>query len=434
MYLLVGGLSHKTAPVEIRETLEISLMKLDEALNDLLVRPSVKEGVIVSTCNRTEIYTIASEVPAGKEDILQFLSHYHQWDPGELAKYLYFYDNREAINHLFKVTSSLDSMVVGEAQILGQVKEAYAHALDRKATSIILNRLFNHAIAVGKKARSQTSIGESAVSISYAAVELAKQIFEDLTGHTVMILGAGEMGELTVQHLVDNGVSSVLVANRTPKRAEELAKRFKGRAVPFDHLVDYVAEADIVISSTAAQEYVINRKDMGRVISKRRGKPIFLIDIAVPRDIDPRVNKLENVFLYDIDDLEGVVKTNVAEREKEARKVHTIIHSEVDEFSAWLHSLDVTPTIAALRKKADEIRAAEVEKIMNKLNGLSEREKNLVRTLAGGIINKLLHQPIVKIKESTRQKDGYVYVESLRQLFDLQEVDGVGLKRKKHNK
>ena len=225
MYLLVGGLSHKTAPVEIRETLEISLMKLDEALNDLLVRPSVKEGVIVSTCNRTEIYTIASEVPAGKEDILQFLSHYHQWDPGELAKYLYFYDNREAINHLFKVTSSLDSMVVGEAQILGQVKEAYAHALDRKATSIILNRLFNHAIAVGKKARSQTSIGESAVSISYAAVELAKQIFEDLTGHTVMILGAGEMGELTVQHLVDNGVSSVLVANRTPKRADELAKR-----------------------------------------------------------------------------------------------------------------------------------------------------------------------------------------------------------------
>ena len=434
MYLLVGGLSHKTAPVEIRETLEISLMKLDEALNDLLVRPSVKEGVIISTCNRTEIYTIASEVPAGKEDILQFLSHYHQWDPGELAKYLYFYDNREAINHLFKVTSSLDSMVVGEAQILGQVKEAYAHALDRKATSIILNRLFNHAIAVGKKARSQTSIGESAVSISYAAVELAKQIFEDLTGHTVMILGAGEMGELTVQHLVDNGVSSVLVANRTPKRAEELAKRFKGRAVPFDRLVDYVAEADIVISSTAAQEYVINRKDMGRVISKRRGKPIFLIDIAVPRDIDPRVNKLENVFLYDIDDLEGVVKTNVAEREKEARKVHTIIHSEVDEFSAWLHSLDVTPTIAALRKKADEIRAAEVEKIMNKLNGLSEREKNLVRTLAGGIINKLLHQPIVKIKESTRQKDGYVYVESLRQLFDLQEVDGVGLKRKKNQK
>ena len=434
MYLLVGGLSHKTAPVEIRETLEISLMKLDEALNDLLVRPSVKEGVIVSTCNRTEIYTIASEVPAGKEDILQFLSHYHEWDPGELAKYLYFYDNREAINHLFKVTSSLDSMVVGEAQILGQVKEAYAHALDRKATSIILNRLFNHAIAVGKKARSQTSIGESAVSISYAAVELAKQIFEDLTGHAVMILGAGEMGELTVQHLVDNGVSSVLVANRTPKRAEELAKRFKGRAVPFDRLVDYVAEADIVISSTAAQEYVINRKDMGRVISKRRGKPIFLIDIAVPRDIDPRVNKLENVFLYDIDDLEGVVKTNVAEREKEARKVHTIIHSEVDEFSSWLHSLDVTPTIAALRKKADEIKAAEVEKIMNKLNGLSEREKNLVRTLAGGIINKLLHQPIVKIKESTRQKDGYVYVESLRQLFDLQEVDGVGLKRKKNNK
>jgi len=434
MYLLVGGLSHKTAPVEIRETLEISLMKLDEALNDLLVRPSVKEGVIVSTCNRTEIYTIASEVPAGKEDILQFLSHYHEWDPGELAKYLYFYDNREAINHLFKVTSSLDSMVVGEAQILGQVKEAYAHALDRKATSIILNRLFNHAIAVGKKARSQTSIGESAVSISYAAVELAKQIFEDLTGHTVMILGAGEMGELTVQHLVDNGVSSVLVANRTPKRAEELAKRFKGRAVPFDRLVDYVAEADIVISSTAAQEYVINRKDMGRVISKRRGKPIFLIDIAVPRDIDPRVNKLENVFLYDIDDLEGVVKTNVAEREKEARKVHTIIHSEVDEFSSWLHSLDVTPTIAALRKKADEIKAAEVEKIMNKLNGLSEREKNLVRTLAGGIINKLLHQPIVKIKESTRQKDGYVYVESLRQLFDLQEVDGVGLKRKKNQK
>ncbi|MFQ5574776.1 MAG: glutamyl-tRNA reductase, partial [Terriglobia bacterium] len=248
------------------------------------------------------------------------------------------------------------------------------------------------------------------------------------------IIGAGEMSELTAQHLVDNGINKVLVTNRTAERAEELAKCFSGEAVPFDDLPECLAEADIVISSTAAQGYIISQEMMSQVISKRRGRPIFLIDIAVPRDIDPKANKLERVFLYDIDDLEGVVKANVAEREKEARKVHTIIHSEVEAFTKWLHSLEVTPTIAALRQRADAIRDAEIDKVMGKLNGLSDRERNLIQALAGGIINKLLHTPIVKVKEATAQKDGYLYLESLRHLFDLEEADEVGLRRKKKKK
>jgi len=423
MHILVTGLSHKTAPVNIREKLSFPLANLEEALHDFLTYSHINEGVIVSTCNRTEIYCVCDELESGKEDTIQFLSSYNGVDRAELSKYLYFHDSYEAVHHLFRVAASLDSMVVGEAQILGQLKEAYESAFEAGTTNVIFNRLFRHAFAVGKKVRTETEIGESAVSISYAAVELAKKVFEDLRGRRVIIIGAGEMSELTARHLVANGVTSILVANRTHQRAVELAERFGGQAIEFDQLTDYIALADIIISSTGAPHYVIKKEDVAQAMSKRRHKPVFFIDIAVPRDIDPEVNDIYNVFLYDIDNLQSVVDANLAERAKEAKKAELIVEREVDDFIFWLSSLEVVPTISALKKIAETIRQQETEKALSKLISLSDREKNIINALTSVIVNKLLHQPIVRIKECAHRKDGYLYIESLRHLFDLAEIE-----------
>jgi len=420
VYVVVVGLSHKTAPVEIREKLSFPEGKLKESLRRLLSYPHISEGVVLSTCNRTEVYAVCNNPRKGREDIVKFLCDYHELEKRELSRYLYFHDSIDAIHHLFDVAASLDSMVVGEAQILGQVKEAYNHSFEIGATSIIFNRLFRHAFRVGKRVRTETRIGESAVSISYAAVELAKTVFEDLKGHTVMIIGAGKMSELTAKHLLANGVSSVIVSNRTYERAVELAERFQGKAVRFDENIKYMAKADIVISSTGAPHYVVKKDDVAKVMQMRRNRPIFFIDIAVPRDVDPGVNDLYNVFLYDIDDLESVVKANLAEREKEAEKAEAITDGEVEEFLSWLQSLEVTPIVFALKERAESIRRAEMTRVLGKLD-LSEEEKNAINVLTGAIVNKLLHQPIVRIKECANQKDGYVYIESLRRLFGLEE-------------
>ncbi len=304
MHIVVAGLSHKTAPVEVREKLSFGENRLEEALHHLVAHEHLSEAVIISTCNRTEVYLV------------------------------------------YRVVSSLDSMVVGEAQILGQVKSAYSHAFEAGVTNVVLNRLFRQALSVGKKVRTETEIGESAVSISYAAVELAKKVFEDLEGRVVMVIGAGEMSELTAMHLVESGASSVLVSNRTFERAVEIAKRFGGKAVKFDAMLNHMVDADIVISSTGAPHFVLKREDVALIMHRRRGKPIFFIDIAVPRDIDPEVNKLDNAYLYDIDDLQAVVNTNIAERDREGQRAELIIDKEVEDFAAWLNSLEVVPTIA----------------------------------------------------------------------------------------
>lgn len=424
MHIVIAGLSHKTAPVEIREKLTFPAETQDEALHALLSYKNISEGVILSTCNRTEIYVVANDSEQGKNDTVRFLCDYHGFKSDELYPYLYFHDSVEAVHHLFRVASSLDSMVVGEAQILGQLKEAYEYAFDAGATNIILNRLFRYAFSVGKKVRTETEIGESAVSISYAAVELAKKVFGDLEGRTVMIVGAGEMSELTAKHLLANGVSSVLVANRTYERALDLAERFKGRAVKFDNLAEEMVNADIIISSTGAPHYVVKKEDMAKVIHRRRNRPIFLIDIAVPRDIEPEVNDLYNAFLYDIDDLQSVVDANRAERAKEARKAENMVEKEVSEFIFWLSCLEVVPTISALKEKADDIKNLELTKALSRLGNLTEKQKETIKALAGGIINKLLHQPIVRVKECSNRRDGYVYIESLRHLFDLEGKPG----------
>lgn len=422
MHILVTGLSHKTAPVEIREALTFPEAEIKDALLNLVSLQNINEGVILSTCNRTEIYTVTRDPDKGQDEVISFLKQYYPKE-GSLEKYLYFHEAATAVQHLFRVVSSLDSMVVGEAQILGQVKEAYNWAFEAQTTNVIFNRLFRQAFAVGKRVRTETDIGENAVSISYAAVQLAKKVFEDLSGRSVMVIGAGEMSELTTRHLVANGVNSVVIANRSLSRAEKMAQEFGGRAIPFGQLFEELAKVDIVISSTGAPNIILTYDQMRQVMAKRRYRSIFLIDIAVPRDLDPKINDLDNAYLYNIDALEEVVAQNLAERQKEAKEAEKIIKAEVEEFLAWLSSLEVVPTIAQLRRKAEQIKEQELSKALSKLNHLSDAEKNVIATLAHGITNKLLHEPMVKVKESTKQRDGYLYVESLRHLFSLDDED-----------
>lgn len=419
--LLIVGLSHKTAPVEFRERLSFSEDRQREAVREIVKLSPIKEAVLLSTCNRTELYTIASSVEAGVEALIDYLAAAAGLNPIELKKYLYFYNHEHAVLHLFRVVSSLESMVVGEAQILGQVKEAYDLAFQEGATDTVLNRLLRHAFKVGKRVRTETAIGESAVSISYAAVELAKQVFGVLDGNTVMVVGAGEMSELTVVHLLDNGIKKVIVTNRTFARAQELAEKFRGEAVPFEAMFEAMEAADIVISSTGASEPIINRQEMIKVMKARRFRPIFLIDIAVPRDINTNVNKLRNVFLYDIDDLQQVVEANVAERMREAEKAEVMIEAEVEEFVRWRRSLEVVPTIKAIRDMAEKIRVEELAKSLPKIS-LNETEVKEIDALTRLIVNKLLHEPTIRLKDISRLKDGPGYVNAIRHLFGLDEA------------
>jgi glutamyl-tRNA reductase len=423
VHLLTIGLSHKTAPVEIREKLSFPRDEIEDALRELLSTVNVSEAVIISTCNRTEIYAVVQDLEGGKKEIVDFLCRNRGVRKNRLLPYLYSIEDRGVVHHLFEVACSLDSMVLGEAQILGQVKEAYDLAFEANATKAIFNRLFRTSFSVGKRVRTETAISESAVSVSYAAVQLAKTVFEELEGREVMIIGAGEMGELTVRHLLSAGVRKVLVTNRTFKRAEELAREFGGEAIPFERRIEGLIKADIVISSTGAPSYILEKEEMAEAMKARRNRPIFLIDIAVPRDIHPEIGKMYNVFLYDIDDLEKVVEANRKEREKEAQKAQKIIEEEVEGFLDWLCTLEVVPTLKSLRSWAEEIKKAEVDEVLKKLSHLSEGEKNLIQALAHGLVNKILHDPTVKLKECAKKKDGYNYVEALRFLFSLEEKE-----------
>jgi len=424
MHLILVGLSHKTAPIEIREKLTFPANRQADALSRLTCRDDVLEAVIVSTCNRTEIYAVTTADSGGADAIIDFVADYHDLDRHELVRYLYISEGESVVRHLFRVVASLDSMVIGEAQILGQVKEAYDHGFENAATGRIFNKLFRQSFEVGKRVRTETAIGESAVSISYAAVELAKKVFESLDGRTILVLGAGKMSELTAKHLVSNGVKRTLVANRTYERAVELAERFDGEAIRYDDLFTRMREADIVISSTAATHYVIKREDVAANLKARGGRPLFLIDIAVPRDIDPEVNDLKGVFLYDIDDLSGVVESNLEDRMREARRAETIIDEELGEFEAWLESMEVVPTIAAIRAKAEAVRAEEMAKALRRLGGLSEKELATVEALSTSLVNKLLHGPTARLKVAAGTKEGVAYVDAARHLYGLDEPEG----------
>jgi len=421
MELIVIGLNHKSAPIEIREQLAIQQNHLGEALTQFKDLPSLKEGMILSTCNRVEIYGAARATERAIHELKDFLSRYHGFPLEEFEKCLYLLSGEEAVRHIFRVASSLDSMVVGEPQILGQIKSAYNAAAESKTSGLIFHRLLHRAFHVAKRVRTETQIGNSAVSVSFVAVELAKKIFETLARKTVLLIGAGEMCELAAKHLISGGVEKVLVTNRTYERAVTLAQEFKGEPVLFEEIGTGLRRVDIVISATDSPRYLIRHEQVAKVMKDRRQKPIFFIDIADPRDIEPEVGEIENVYLYNIDDLQNVANENIKDREKEARKAETIVQDEVSRFVQWYQSLEITPTIAALREKFEEIRKKELEKTLSLHPHLSEREKQSLEALTSAIVNKILHTPLTLLKRTDEEAMADLFVDALRTLFGLSE-------------
>ena len=415
MQLALVGLSHKTAPVEIRERLAFSNDALRSALTSLVDRRRVNEAMILSTCNRVEV---VAESPDDRL-IRDFICEFHQISHDSVSSHLYSYRNVDAIRHVFRVTASLDSMVIGEPQILGQVKEAFRIAMDAGTVGMHLSALMNRAFAVAKKVRSETGISQSAVSVSYAAVELARKIFGDLSGKTVMIIGASKMGELAAKHLRRAGASSVLVTNRTFERAVELAKVFEGAAVPFEHFTDHMTGADIVITSTGAPHFIIGRSLAEQVIHRRKNKPIFFIDIAVPRDIDPAVNQIDNAFLYDIDDLQQVIDANLKERFKEAMRAEQIVDDEVEAFCLKMQTRDVVPTIVQLRESLEKVRRDEIERNRRHLKDLSPEQQAAVDQITKSIVNKILHPPIEQLKQMAHDPQGADLADLIRKIFNV---------------
>jgi len=417
MEIIVVGLNHKTAPIEMRERVAFDNPRLLDALRILKSSHVLKEGIILSTCNRVEIYAGVSNKDEGSEFVKGFLADFHNIPRQSLDKNLYVYHGAEAIRHIFRVSSSLDSMIVGEPQILGQVKDAFNIARKNKTTGVILNRLMERASSVAKRIRTETRIAESAVSISFAAVELARKIFGDLSTKRFILIGAGEMAELATKHLINNGVRDVYVTNRTYERAEELAREFRGKAISFEDLLNELIHIDIVICSTAAPHYILMKKEIQGIMKQRKQKPMFIIDISVPRNIDPEINDLDNVYLYDIDDLQGVIEINIQERNKEAQKADEIISAEVEAFFKWMASLSVTPTIIALREKVETIRRSELEKALRKIGPLKDDQIKRIDYLTKAIVNKLIHHPIVTLKFEEENKDDLIAI--IRKLYGL---------------
>jgi glutamyl-tRNA reductase len=396
---------------------------MERPLRALRELPDITEAIIVSTCNRVEIYATSHDIAGGISRIKRFLADYHNLSLETLDTHLYSYHGEDAIRHVFRVASSLDSMVVGEPQILGQIKTSYGYAAEYKSSGIILNRFLHKAFSVAKRVRTETKIASSAVSVAFAAVELSKKIFDDLSDKTVMLIGAGEMCELAAKHFLNNGVRGVMVTNRTFERAERLAEEFGGRAVKFDDLFDYLHKADIILSSTGAPHCIIGPKDLEEVMRRRKQKPMFFIDIAVPRDIDPKVNDVENAYLYTVDDLQEVVAANLQQRSEEAKKAEEIVDQEIGQFFKWLSSLEVTPTIVALRSKFDEVRRTELEKTLANWKDLPPDAQKRLEALTNAIMNKLLHPPTSLLKQAGQGGRIDLYVDSLRALFELQ-TDG----------
>lgn len=423
MNIIVVGLSHKTASVDIREKVAFSPNNIEEPLHALCNLEGINEAIIVSTCNRVEIYATTRDIAGGMARIRRFMAEYHQLAYDTLEQHLYSFHGEDAIRHVFRVASSLDSMVVGEPQILGQIKTSYGYASEYKSSGIILNRFLHKAFSVAKRVRTETRIASSAVSVSFAAVELAKKIFGNLASKTVMLIGAGEMCELAARHFLNNGAKGVLVTNRTFERAQNLAEEFKGEAIPFDELFQHLHRADIVLSSTGADKFIITPADLEAVIKKRRMQPMFLIDIAVPRDIDPAVNKLDSIYLYDMDDLQQVVAANLEGRRQEADKAEAIINEEIAQFHKWVATLEVAPTIVALRNKFEELRQTEVERTLATWKNAPPDAAKRLDALTSALINKLLHPPTSLLKKSDQGNRTNLYLDALQALFDLKRPE-----------
>jgi glutamyl-tRNA reductase len=417
--IVLLGVNHKKTPLKVREKLALT-GGYEEPLDKLRQLEGLREYYLLSTCNRVEILFTCREPERMRIEVLDLLFA-GKITREEITDCIYTYEDKEAVNHLFMVSSSLDSMIVGESQILGQLKEAFRHAAEKKTAGLILNKLLHKSFSVAKRVRTETRIGASAVSISYAAVELGKKIFGDLKGKRVMLVGAGEMAELAAEHLVGQGIEEVVVANRTLERAMKLATRFNGRAVGLDELVEQLIDVDIIISSTGAEGLVLFKKDIAPIMRRRRNQPLFFIDIAVPRDLDPEINTLENVYLYDIDDLNNVVEMNKEQRDKEAIKARRIVEEETLKFNRWLTSMEVTPTIVDLRAVAESICQAELAKTLPRLNGISAKERKSIERMASSIVGKMLHHPMRYLKTDHGCVEQEERIAQVRTLFQLNE-------------
>ncbi|UOE93342.1 glutamyl-tRNA reductase [Alkalihalobacillus sp. LMS39] len=421
MHIIVVGLNYKSAPVEIREKFTFQENELPQALQQLRSMKSILECTIVSTCNRTEIYVVADQLHTGRYFTKLFLSEWFQLDRQEFTPFLTIQEDHHAIEHLFRVACGLDSMILGETQILGQIKDSFLLAQQNQATGTIFNQLFKQAVTLAKRAHSETEIGNNAVSVSYAAVELGKNIFGDFSNKHVVVLGAGKMSELTAKHLHANGASKITVINRTEEKAAQLAERFLGQARPMEQLTETLVEADILISSTGSRDYVISKETAKTAMKKRKGRPLFMVDIAVPRDLDPALAEFDDIYLYDIDDLENIVQANLAERQVEAEKIELMVEAEIDEFKNWLNTLGVVPIISALRTKALAIQAETMESIQRKLPNLTEREKKVLSKHTKSIVNQLLRDPITRVKELAAEEDAERSLELFTKMFALED-------------
>jgi glutamyl-tRNA reductase len=421
--IVVVGLNHKVAPVEVRETLAFNKRSLEEALARYRsgngAHPYGAEGVILSTCNRLEVYTVASCRDEGYEAVCRLLEDCHGEPREAFEPYLYTYADAEAVEHLFSVAAGLDSMVLGEHEVLGQVTDAMETGLSLGAAGKVLAALFRHAIEAGKRARTETNISQGVTSIGHVAVDLAEDVFGDLSACRVLVIGAGEMAELTVEALVGAGAEDLSILNRTRARAERLATQFDARALGWERMDQALSWADIVITSTAAPHAIVHPENVRQAMVARRDRPLFLIDIAVPRDAEPEVGDLDDVYLYDIDDLQAVVEESKTRRRQEVPRVETIIGQVQEEFLSWHRSLDVVPTIVDLRREIHDLRQAEVERALRRVNGLSEREREIIQAMTKRLVNKILHHPTVCLKEHANCDDGYHYAEVARDLFGL---------------
>ena len=420
--VLIVGVNHRRAPVEVREQVTFGDGMLDDALRQLLTIEPIEEGAIVSTCNRVEVVAATSDGDAAVEALIAFLADREHLARAQVREHLSVYRGREAVRHLFRVAASLDSMVVGEPQILGQLKDFYGRAASIGTAGTILHRCFHRSFSVAKRVRSETGVASKAVSVSSAAVDLACKIFDRLEDKTAMLIGAGTMSELAARHLLVQGIHGMIVTNRTFDHAVELAREFRGTPVPFDDFHRYLQIADVIIGSTAADEYVLTSALVQEVLKQRKYRPMFLIDMSVPRNFDPAINDIDNVYLYDIDDLGGIAEGNRDERTREAEKAEVIIEGEVDAFGKWLAGLDAVPTIVALRDKFEQIRKLEIEKTLAGMRELAPQERAALDAMTTAIVNKILHIPITHLKEQDHQREAF-YLVAARQLFDIDDPE-----------
>jgi glutamyl-tRNA reductase len=421
VHLFLLGVSHRTAPVDLRERLDFSSGNLGEAVEALAMRPSAAESVVVSTCNRSEIYVASTDPARAREELIAFLSEYHKLPPETFLPHVFIKEDAAAAGHLFRVAAGLDSLVVGEPQILGQVKDAFQTAADRRAAGPLLSKLFHWSFNVGKRVRTETGIGEGAVSISYAAVALARKIFGKLQGRRVLVVGAGEISTLTAQHLRSQGVGEIVITSRTLASAEALAAAVSGRALPWEEMPKALGAADIVITATGSQRPIITRAHLDSAAARRHGGPLFIIDVAVPRDVDPAVAAIEQVFLYNVDDLQSVVSDNLSRRAAEIDRAEAIVSEELGKFAGWQRSRGAIPTVVALRQRFDAIRRSELQRLEGKLGVLPPEARARVDEVTRLIVEKLLLEPTEQLKALPDEETQAAYTEAVNRLFRLRD-------------